>query len=239
MNRAESDTAAVQSGADSDTVLVLDGVGYSYASRRGRHEGDTVLKDVNVELARGDKLGVLGRNGAGKTTLLRLMAGIIAPSEGRVWRDESMTVSLLSLGLGFRNDLTGRDNARLSAMLQGLSRQQARDSLEEIREFSGLGDAFEDPVKTYSSGMRSRLGFSTALINEVDILLIDEVLAVGDREFRAQASKAIRERFRNSQTVVLVSHSVQQVRELCDRYLIIEAGTSKDCGTELPVEYQK
>ena len=122
-------------------------------------------------------------------------------------------------------------------MLQGLSRQEAKASLDAIRDFSGLGDAVENPVKTYSSGMRSRLGFSTALLNHVDILLIDEVLAVGDREFRAQAREAIRERFSDSRTVVLVSHSADQLRDLCDRFMVVEAGTSRDCGTQMPQEY--
>lgn len=222
--------------ATGETLLRLENVAYHYGSGRRAAPVDSVLSGVNLELYRGDKLGILGRNGAGKTTLLRLMAGILAPSAGSVVRSPGVSISLLSLGLGFRNDLSGRDNARLSAMLQGLSREEAETSLEQIHEFSGLGPAFENAVKTYSVGMRARLGFSTALLNHVDILLIDEVLAVGDREFRQQAREAIQARFSESRTVVLVSHSVQQLRQLCDRFMVIDAGSSRDCGAFIPKE---
>ncbi|MEP5396532.1 MAG: ATP-binding cassette domain-containing protein, partial [Hyphomicrobiales bacterium] len=176
-----------------------------------------VLKDVSLDLFEGETLGIIGRNGCGKTSILRMMAGIIAPTTGSVTRARNTTTALLSLGLGFRKDLTGRDNAVLSGMLQGLSRRDAESHLEEIKVFSELGDSFDEPVKTYSSGMRSRLGFTTALITNVDILLVDEVLSVGDAHFKHKAQAALMDRITGKQTVVFVSHSDKQIKKLCDR----------------------
>jgi lipopolysaccharide transport system ATP-binding protein len=161
----------------------------------------------------------------GKTTMLRLMAGILAPTSGRVRQHEGKTSSLLTIGLGFRPDLSGRDNALLAAMLQGATKAQARGFLAEIKAFSELGDSFEEPVKTYSAGMRSRLGFTTALMTHVDILLIDEVLSVGDARFREKAQEAMIERVSGDQTVVFVSHMEGQVRDICNRAICLDAGS--------------
>jgi len=175
-----------------------------------------VLDSVSFKLYENETLGIIGRNGVGKTTMLRIMAGILAPTNGTVRMKPGKTSSLLSIGLGFKADLSGRDNALLAAMLQGSSKKQARSYLEDIKEFSDLGDSFEEPVKTYSSGMRSRLGFTTALMTHVDILLIDEVLSVGDAQFKQK------ERIGGDQTVVFVSHSDSQIEELCDRAIWID-----------------
>lgn len=188
---------------------------------RGVHH---VLERVSFKLYEGETLGIIGRNGVGKTTMLRVMAGILAPTRGTVNVRQDMTVSLLTIGLGFLPDLSGRDNAFFSAMLQGSSKRQAKAYLAAIREFSELGDSFEEPVKTYSAGMKSRLGFTTALMTHVDILLIDEILSVGDAHFRAKAEQAMKERIVGNQTVVLVSHNHAQVRAMCDRSIWIEAG---------------
>jgi lipopolysaccharide transport system ATP-binding protein len=169
-------------------------------------------------------LGVSGRNGVGKTTMLRLMANILAPTSGKVSLCRGKKASLLSLGLGFKNDLSGRDNAMLAAMLQGSMRPQALSFLEEIKDFSDLGDSFEEPVKTYSAGMRARLSFTAALMTHVDILLIDEVLSVGDAHFRQKASDAMKERITSNLTMVFVSHMVDQVKKLCDRAILLENG---------------
>jgi lipopolysaccharide transport system ATP-binding protein len=169
-------------------------------------------------------LGVSGRTGVGKTIMLRLMANILAPTSGKVSLCRGKKVSLLSLGLGFKNDLSGRDNAMLAAMLQGSTRQQALSFLEEIKDFSDLGDSFEEPVKTYSAGMRARLSFTAALMTHVDILLIDEVLSVGDAHFRQKASDAMKERITSNLTMVFVSHMVDQVKKLCDRAILLENG---------------
>ncbi|MEH6515094.1 MAG: ATP-binding cassette domain-containing protein [Halioglobus sp.] len=207
-------------------VLELDHVTLSYRSQRTHfdHGVHNVLDDISLELFEGETLGVIGRNGVGKTTILQLMAGILAPTSGAVRQDKSKSSSLLTIGLGFRHDLTGRDNALLSAMLQGSTRKQALGFLEDIKEFSELADSFEEPVKTYSTGMRSRLGFTTALMTHVDILLVDEILSVGDAGFRTKASAAMKERLSGEQTVVLVSHSDAEIAALCDRVIWIDEG---------------
>lgn len=209
-----------------DIMLRLSNVSHSFTARRQNFERGVhnVLSDVSFELSRGEVLGVIGRNGVGKSTLLRLMAGILAPRQGLIERLPGASCSLLSLGLGFQPQLSGRDNARLSAMLQGSSREQADDALADIRDFSELGSSFDEPVKTYSAGMQSRLGFSTALMTKVDIMLIDEVLAVGDAGFRKKAAQAMQEKIAGDQTVVLVSHVESQVAALCDRAILLEQG---------------
>ena len=155
------------------------------------------------------------------------MAGILAPTSGSVRMQPGKTASLLTLGLGFKGNLSGRDNALLSAMLQGATRKQAAAYLEDIKSFSELGDSFEEPVQTYSAGMRARLGFTTAVLTHVDILLIDEVLSVGDAHFKQKALRAMRERITGEQTVVFVSHSEGQIKELCTRVIWLDDGKIK------------
>ncbi|MCP5205190.1 MAG: ABC transporter ATP-binding protein [Pseudomonadales bacterium] len=207
-------------------MLSLEEVSLSYQSRRQSfdHGSHHVLERVSLEIHEGETLGIIGRNGVGKTTMLRLMAGILAPTSGRVRQHPGKTSALLTIGLGFRPDLSGRDNAMLAAMLQGATARQARGYLEEIKAFSELGDSFEERVKTYSAGMLARLGFTTALMTHVDILLVDEVLSVGDAQFREKAQKAMIERITGDQTVVFVSHMEGQVRDICNRAICIEAG---------------
>lgn len=176
----------------------------------------SVFSGVNLELFKGDRLGVVGSNGSGKSTLLRLMAKIHAPTSGHVAWAPEITVSLLALGLGFKPELSGRDNAMLAAMLLGFSRTVAKSNLKNIEEFCELGKFFDEPVKIYSSGMRARLGFATALLSDATVLLIDEVLGVGDHHFREKAASALRDQF-DSRTVVLVSHSNPQIESLCNR----------------------
>lgn len=207
-------------------MLELDKVSLSYHVGRknfdkGQHH---VLDQVSLKVYEGETLGIMGRNGVGKTTMLRLMAQIFAPTEGRVLIHPGKSASLLSLGLGFKGDLSGRDNALLAAMLQGSSREEAESYLEGIREFAELGDSFEEPVKAYSSGMKARLGFTTALVTHVDILLIDEILSVGDAHFRAKAQEAMKDRISSDQTVVFVSHMAEQVKKICDRVIWLDQG---------------
>jgi lipopolysaccharide transport system ATP-binding protein len=209
-----------------EIMLQLEDVSLSYPSRRKSfdHGAHHVLDRVSLQVFEGETLGIIGRNGVGKSTTLRLMAGILAPTSGTVWQRPGKSASLLTIGLGFRPDLSGRDNATLAAMLQGATARQARSFLEEIKEFSELGDSFEEPVKTYSSGMLARLGFTTALKTHVDILLIDEVLSVGDALFREKAEAAMKSRISGDQTVVFVSHMEGQVREVCDRAICLYEG---------------
>jgi len=225
------------SGNGRRVMLELDDVSLSYHSGRKSFDHGThhVLNQVSMQLYEGETLGIIGRNGVGKTTLLRLMAGILAPTRGRVRLHPGKSASLLTLGLGFRAELSGRDNALLAAMLQGSLRTQAESFLEAIKEFSELGDSFEEPVKNYSAGMRSRLAFTTALMTHVDVLLIDEILSVGDAHFRGKAQAAMTSRITGQQTVVLVSHMAEQVKEMCDRVIWLEEGRIAAEGNSIEV----
>jgi lipopolysaccharide transport system ATP-binding protein len=207
-------------------MLEMQDVSLSFRSSKGTFDDGVhhVLDRVSFKLYENETLGVIGRNGVGKTTTLRIMAGILAPTSGTVTIRPGKVASLLTLGLGFKGDLSGRDNAMLSAMLQGATRARAMGFLDEIKSFSELGDSFEEPVQTYSAGMRARLGFTTALMTHVDILLIDEVLSVGDARFKQKALHAMKERITGEQTVVFVSHSEDQVRALCDRTIWLDGG---------------
>jgi lipopolysaccharide transport system ATP-binding protein len=207
-------------------IIALENVGVAFnAQVRVGAPRFWALEDVNLTLERGARLGVIGRNGAGKSTLLRTLAGIIVPDRGRVVR-APVTCQLLSLAVGFMHHLSGRDNAILSGLMLGLRRREIESRLPAIREFSELGDFFEQPISTYSTGMTARLGFSVAMQVEPEVLLIDEVLAVGDTEFQAKSGAALRERIHDGTTVVFVSHSDELVRQVCDRALWIEHGRS-------------
>ena len=212
-------------------LITLENVGMHFLVRPDHDSGQhTVLEGINLTLNEGDRLGILGRNGAGKSTLLRIMAKIYAPASGTVAWAPGVTVSLLSLGLGFKNELTGRDNAYLAGLLQGLTKSDAKRSLSSIEEFCELGDYFDEPVKTYSTGMRARLGFATALINNATVLLVDEVLTVGDREFRDKTRSALESRFSNTRAIVLVSHTDTQISSLCHDAVLLSGGTITKCG---------
>jgi len=209
-----------------DVLIELENVGIAFdAQRRVGGARFWALDDVSVSLRRGERLGVIGRNGAGKSTLLRVVAGILQPDRGRV-RRAPVSCQLLSLALGFTPHLSGRDNAILSGLMLGLRRRDIVARLPAIREFCELGDFFEQPIAAYSSGMVMRLAFSVAIQVEPDVLLIDEVLAVGDAEFQEKSGNALRERMGEGHTVVLVSHDEQQIATLCDRVLWIEHGKS-------------
>lgn len=232
---SEGDGQAASDGESvsaSNIMLEMIDVSHSYNARRANFEKGLhrVLDGVSLKLLRGQTLGILGRNGAGKTTMLRLMAGILAPSRGEIRRQNNARYSLLTLGLGFQLQLTGRDNARLSALLQGSSVEEADACLDSIKAFSELGVSFDEPVNTYSAGMRARLGFSTALQTRVEVLLIDEVLSVGDRGFREKATAAMRERVIGEQTVVIVSHSESQIEDMCDVAAWIDNGKLRAYG---------
>lgn len=215
-----------------ENILEIKNVTLRYRSRSGflKRFEHTALNGISFELKKGEILGVLGRNGCGKSTLLRILAGLVDPTSGEIICAKETRRALLTLGLGFRPDLSGRDNAVLSAMLQGATKAEALESLPDIHEFSELGVFFDQPVKTYSSGMRARLGFATALKTEVDILLIDEVLGVGDFQFRKKAEATLKEKLNGRQTVVFVSHSADQVKDLCDRAIWIKDGIVKNIG---------
>lgn len=206
-------------------VMRLRNVAVAYRRKVGqfRREPFWALKDISFDLFRGETLGVIGRNGAGKSTLLQLLAGIILPDRGTI-QSNGVRASLLSLALGFKGTLSGRDNAVLSGLFLGMRRREIEACLPEIEAFAELGDFMDQPVSTYSSGMRARLGFAVAILADPDVLLIDEVLGVGDADFRQKSSEALRARMRAERTVVLVSHSSSTISRLCDRAVLIERG---------------
>ena len=202
-----------------------------FAMNSGGEKGHfQALSELNLEVNRGDKLGLIGGNGAGKSTLLRIMACIYPPGSGTVWRAPGLSIALLSLGLGFKNDLTGRENALLAAVLQGMTKAEARSNLQAIGEFTELGRFYDEPVKSYSSGMRTRLGFATGLLLDTDILLLDEILAVGDQSFRNKAREALSQKLTEDRTVILVHHAENAIQEICSRVVWIEQGTIKADG---------
>jgi lipopolysaccharide transport system ATP-binding protein len=210
----------------SETIIRLDNVGVAFnAQLRVGSSRFWALEDVSLSLRRGERLGVVGRNGSGKSTLLRTLAGIITPDRGRLTR-APVSCQLLSLALGFVPHLSGRDNAVLSGLMLGLRRREILQRLAAIHEFSELGDFFDQPISSYSTGMQMRLGFSVAMQVDPDVLLIDEVLAVGDAEFQQKSGAALRERINSGTTVVFVSHGDAQIHQICDRALWIEHGRS-------------
>lgn len=188
------------------------------------------LKDINLTLKRGEVLGVIGRNGAGKSTLLKILSRITAPTKGRAVVHGRM-VSLLEVGTGFHDELTGRENIFLNATILGMSREEISRKFDEIVEFSGIGRFLDTPVKHYSSGMRVRLGFSVAAHVEPDILVIDEVLAVGDLAFQEKCLSKVGSLTRDdARTVMFVSHSMASVASLCPRAIRMEGGIVADDG---------
>lgn len=194
------------------------------------NKGYPALRGVSMDLMHGEKLGIIGRNGAGKSTLLRVLAGVLVPDNGTIERNHG-ACRLLALGSGFMPNLSGRENAVLSGLMLGMRRREIVSRLEQVKDFSELDDFFEQPVRTYSSGMRSRLGFSIAIQQQPDILLIDETLAVGDAAFNAKCLSTLRARFSEDATVVLVSHSMPLIKDMCDRALWVEQGQTRMFGS--------
>src|SRR5688572_18270230 len=181
------------------------------------------LRNVSFRLVRGESLAVIGPNGAGKSTLLQVLAGIILPSEGSVEVNGHVS-SLLTLGAGFDQDLSGRDNILLAGAFMGLDDAVVRELLPSIVEYADLGQFIDAPIKTYSSGMRARLGFSIATSVDPDILLLDEVLATGDAEFRAKSKARVIDLVRAAKGIVLVTHDMAWVNEYCNRAMLLEKG---------------
>lgn len=183
---------------------------------------------------KGKTLGVIGSNGAGKSTLLKTLAGIFAPDSGSI-KLHTESVSLLSLGAGFEHNLNGIQNIYLNGILLGLKRKVVSQRLDSIIEFADIGDFIDKPIRTYSSGMRSRLAFAISISVEPDILLLDEMLGVGDQEFREKSAMRIRELINSDRTVVLVAHNMTTIRELCDNVIWLHGGILKEQGTSKSV----
>lgn len=181
------------------------------------------LRNVNLRVTHGESLAVIGPNGAGKSTLLQVLAGILSPSEGRI-EARGQISGLLTLGAGFDQDLTGRENILLAGAFLGLDDALTRELLPGIVDYADLGQFIDAPLKTYSSGMRARLGFAIATSVDPDILLLDEVLATGDATFREKSKARVLELVGNAKAVVLVTHDMGWVKEYCNRALLIESG---------------
>ena len=188
------------------------------------------VKGVSFEIPKGQIVGICGKNGSGKSTLLRAISGIFSADSGSI-NLHSNSISLLSIGVGFQKQLTGYENIFLSGMLLGFSKEQIEDKVQEIIDFSELGDFINKPVRSYSSGMYSKLAFSITAILETDIILIDEVLSVGDIHFKEKSYNKMKELISDSnRTVVIVSHSTKTITELCDRVIWLHDGKIKDDG---------
>jgi ABC-type polysaccharide/polyol phosphate transport system ATPase subunit len=191
-----------------------------------RDDGPTsfwALREVTFHLTRGESLAVIGPNGAGKSTLLQALAGIITPSAGEI-AVRGQISSLLTLGAGFDADLTGRDNILLAGAFMGMSHREMEGRIDSIIRFADIGQFIDAPIKTYSSGMRARLGFSIATSVDPDILLLDEVLATGDQVFRAKSQARVLELVRAAKGIVLVTHDMNWVTEFCNRAILLEQG---------------
>ena len=188
------------------------------------------VRDVSFQVPKGEIMGMVGRNGSGKSTMLRAIAGIIAPDSGTIDL-HGHNVSLMSIGVGFQKKLSGRENILLSGMLLGFSEKQVRDKMDEIIKFAELGRFIDMPVKTYSSGMYSKLAFSITAVLESDIMLIDEVLSVGDAKFKKKSYRKMKELISNkNRTVVIVSHSSETLRKLCTTLMWLHNGKIRMLG---------
>ena len=205
-----------------------------FRSRRREKPPIHALRDVSFELRDGESLVIVGHNGAGKSTLLNLVAELTTPEEGKV-NVEGRITALLELGSGFHPDLTGIENLRLNASLLGLSRKETEAVFDRIVEFSELGDFITEPLRTYSQGMILRLAFSVAVHVKPDILLVDEILAVGDQDFQKKCIDRIFQLKRQGKILLCVSHATDIVNQLCDKALWIEAGRVVKQGPVEPV----
>ena len=189
------------------------------------------VKDVSFKVEKGEILGIIGKNGSGKSTMLKALAGIFSADSGSIdLKDHS--VSLLSIGVGFEREMSGRENIILSGMLLGFSEAFIRSKMDEIIEFAGLGKFIDMPVRTYSSGMYSKLAFSITAVLETDIMLIDEVLSVGDEKFKKKSYEKMKSLISNRErTVVIVSHSLDTIADLCDKVMWMHEGKLIEIGT--------
>lgn len=229
------DDVAVRFRIPRETITTFKEYAIRRIQRRITWQDFWALNGVSLAIGRAEVFGIVGRNGAGKSTLLRLIAAVLRPTRGRV-RVRGWPVSpLLELGAGFHPDLTGRENVYLNATLLGRSRRQVDEALPAIVDFAELQDFIEAPLRTYSSGMVARLGFSVATAWRPAVLLVDELLAVGDEQFKQKCATRI-DAFRSSGvTIVLVSHSLEQIETLCDRAAWLEHGSLRYVGSATDV----
>ena len=194
--------------------------------KNNKKEIKTVLNDISLDISKGETVALVGVNGSGKSTLLKLMTKIIYPSIGKIITKGKLT-SLLELGAGFHEDFTGRENIYFNASIFGLTRKEIETRIDDIIAFSELGDYIDNPVRTYSSGMYMRLAFSVAINIDAEILLIDEILAVGDQHFQDKCFSKLEELKNSDKTIVIVSHSLDSIKKICTRAIWINEGKIK------------
>lgn len=191
--------------------------------KRNKYEKRLVLDDVSIDIKKGEAVGLVGKNGCGKSTTLKLLTKILYPSSGTIHMQGRVSC-LIELGAGFHPDMTGRENIFINAAIFGLSKKEIKRRMDRIIEFSELGEAIDAPVRTYSSGMYMRLAFSIAINVDADILLVDEILAVGDAYFQEKCFKKLKDIKANGTTIVIVSHNIEQIEQICDRSLWLRDG---------------
>ena len=194
-----------------------------------QHKDFWALKHVSFDVYKGEVVGIIGRNGSGKSTMLKVISGILKPTEGSVQCDGNI-VPMLELGSGFDQDLTGRENIFLNGAILGYSEEFLNEKFEEILAFSELGEFIDVPIRNYSSGMMMRLAFSIATVVNPDILIVDEILAVGDADFQEKSRKRMLELMGGGTTVLFVSHDIKQIRDMCNRVVWLEHGEIKMVG---------
>ncbi len=204
-------------------------LGIFHKNKREKREHFLALDDVSFTVEQGEALGLLGHNGSGKSTLLQIIAGILQPTKGRIIAN-GRVAPLIQLGVGFNNELTGYENIFLNASLYGFQNKDIKKRVKNIIEFAELEHFIDTPLKNYSSGMQMRLGFAVAVNLQPDILLADEILAVGDQAFQDKCLDKIAEMRRNGMSLILVSHSQEQVEKFCDYYLRLDHGVTIDQG---------
>ena len=208
------------------TVMRLDEITLEYPVPRQYRKEEVQpsgVRNISLEVKQGEVLGIIGRNGSGKSTLLKMMAGVFPPDSGIISSRGSVSL-LAGVGVGFHKELTGRENAYLYGALMGRTQTQIDELIDEIRSFAELEHHFDRPIRTYSSGMKSRLGISVATAFKPDLLLIDEVLGVGDASFRKKSEERVKEMIAESGTVVMVSHSLGMLKKMCTRIALIDTG---------------
>lgn len=211
-------------------TLVSAATGGVLTAQKGGHLSIEALKDIDLEIVAGDRVGIVGHNGSGKSTLLRLLSGVYEPSSGSIERSGSVS-SLVDISLGINGENTGRENIFLRGKLMGLTKKEIDQKIEEIIEFSELGDYINLPVRIYSSGMLLRLAFSVSTSISADILIMDEWLSVGDGAFAERSSERLRELVDNSEILVIASHSRELIEETCNKVVWLEHGVTKKIGS--------
>ncbi len=218
-------------------------INYKYANKRSltsalkfwkkqkEEKSFSAVRGISFEVPKGGILGIIGKNGSGKSTLLRAIAGIFSPDKGSI-ELHGHSVSLLSIGVGFNKQMTGRENILLSGLLLGFTEKEVQDKMDAIIEFAELGQFIDRPVKTYSSGMHSKLSFSITAILETDIMLVDEVLSVGDAKFKKKSFEKMKDLILDqNRTVIIVSHNIDTLKQLCDQVMWLHEGEIKMIGS--------